>query len=297
VIVPHRVCGIGLLVAALASAPLPAHAVTQTPTELLTQGDAKASDGQHAEAARLYHEAYMKMSADERADMGELVVEAALESVRKAWNKSEDPALLELTADLIEDFESDMSGTAPEFIDEARVWLAERQPEEPPEDDGGDDAGGDDIWTDDDPVDIGTGTTTDTGEDPGKEIVGPVLIGAGGALLVGGVVLLAVGAPIGGKAEDARDDAFASEELMALENGSMADMMMATEFRDNYDTYVEDEKKRGRGMMIGGGILLGVGVGLAAYGVVRLVQHKKKKRASQARLQVLPRSGGLTVRF
>jgi hypothetical protein len=289
---PHRACGIGLLVAALASAPLPALAA-QSPTELLTQGDAKASDGAHDEAARLYHEAYKQMSADERADMGELVVEAALESVRKAYDKNPDPALLELAESLMEDFESDMSGPRPEFIDAGRRWLDKKRPE--PEPDAGDDgSSGDPDFPDDDPVDIGGDDGTDHDQGPQREIVGPVLIGAGGAVLITGIVLLAVGAPVGGNAEDARADALDSPEFEAL-SATPSGQPLAEQFRSQYDTYVDDETKRGRSLMIAGGVMLGVGAGLAVYGVVRLVQHRKKQRTSAIR--VIPSGAGLTVRF
>ena len=294
-IVPHRVCGIGLLVAALATGPLRADAAASvsSPTELLMEGDEKASDGDHGGAARLYLEAYKGMSADERADMGELVVESALDSVKKAYNKSSDPSLLDLCASLIEAYESDMSGPEPDFIAEAKQWLAERRPAAST--DGPDqDPYEDPDFPDDDPVggdDGGGGGPVDG--DPGREIVGPVLIGGGAALAVTGIILLALGAPAKGDAEASRDDVLNSPEFANL---MMTQMDQAIAFSDAYDQYVDDETKRGRGLMIGGGILLGVGVGAAVYGAVRIVRHRKKKNGSSS-ARVLPTAGGVLVRF
>lgn len=294
-IAPHRVCGTGLLVAALAFSPLRADAAASmsSPTELLMEGDEKASNGDHGGAARLYLEAYRGMSADERAEMGDLVVESALESVKKAYGNSSDPALLDVGADLIDAYESDMSGPAPAFLDEARAWLAERRPVAEPDPTKG--PYEDPDFPNDDPVGGGDGGFGDTGPtdgDPGKEVVGPALIGVGGALAVTGIILLALGAPAKSEAEQAREEVLGSPEFGSLQ---MSDQTQATQFSEAYDQYVADETKRGRGLMIGGGILLGVGVGAAAYGIVRVVQHRKKSRSSSA--QILPSAGGLTVRF
>ncbi len=294
---PHRVCGIGLLVAALATGPMRADAAARvdSPTELVLQGEEKAANGEHAEAARFYLEAYKGMPADERAQMGDLIVESALESVKKAYNKSPDPDLLDLGTELIEAYGSDMSGPEPAFIDEARRWIEERRERD------GDGGPGENPFEDpdlpDDPVGDDDGIGADDGGSQTDEIAGPILVGVGGAMGVSGIIMLALGARLPNKVEDTRRDFYAGDEYTTFVNDPDTTQAQIDQFDADYDAYIDRENKRGKNLMIGGGILLGIGVGAAVYGVVRMVQHRKKKKNGSSAAQVLPSAGGLFVRF
>jgi hypothetical protein len=303
---PHRACGIGLLAVSLAIGPLSLADASLAPstTDLVIAADEKAEAGRHAEAARLYKEAFDTMSADDRAQIGDVVVETGLESIYKAYKADPDPALLDLTAEFIESFESDMAGGAPKFIENARVWLAERRPqpaaatagasggddgETPLDDDGGDDLGFD--------GDGGGGGGDDGGPPPKGDPVGGVLLGVGSAVTITGIILLATGSRLGPKAEEARDTLEMSDAYAARMNSTVPMVMMNFEqFVIDLDDFVVSETKKGKNVMIGGGVLLGVGIGIAAYGVVRLAQNRKKREGS-ARVEFLPSRGGLLMRF
>lgn len=277
-ILPHVRCGIGLLVASLAVAGWrPAHAAgpSEDATALIVQADAAHDAGSLAEAADLYGRAYRAMSAEERESMGEFVVEVALDDLRASWKKSTDRGYAEAAAALLDDYERDTGGTLPGALAEHRTWIDEALAE----------AGGEPA-VDPDEGSFGPEVTPPPppptkrrDRPPGeRDVVAPVLIGVGAAAAIGGAVMIALGAPLGKKARSSRDEALADPRLM---DATLVNQMA---FAAAYDDYVDAEKKRGTGLVAGGAVLIGAGIGVAAYGVVRLVQARKQPGAS-ARLR------------
>jgi hypothetical protein len=108
-------------------------------------------------------------------------------------------------------------------------------------------------------------------------------MGLGAAVAIGGIVMLAVGVPVGDDAVAARDAAFADPRFMVASPSDQAIFTM------QYNDYVSAEQKRGKGLVAGGAVLLVVGVGLATYGVVRLVKHRRAARTSAG---IQPIAGG-----
>jgi hypothetical protein len=53
-----------------------------------------------------------------------------------------------------------------------------------------------------------------------------------------------------------------------------------TASEDAIDDYRAAGRRTGNGLMIGGGIALAIGVGLAAWGITRLVRHRSASRTA-----------------
>lgn len=275
---PHVACGVALLAASLVlAAPRPAFASSvfgpgEDATSLVVAADAAHEAGRLAEAADLYRRAYTAMSPEEREALGAVVVGVALDDLKATFTATSDAAYARTAGELLDMLERDAGGSLPDDLVTHRTWIdealaAESAREEPPADDPTEG-----VATPEEPAPRGDR------EPAGREIAGPVLVAAGAAAAVGGIVMLAVGAPLGDKAERAREDALADPRFMAA---APADQEL---FSMQYADYVGAEKKRGTGLIAGGAVLLVVGVGVATYGVVRLVQHRRRG-STTARVQ------------
>lgn len=286
---PHVACGVAVLAASLVLAtPRPAFASSATgasafgpsedATSLVVQADAAHEAGRLVEAADLYTRAYRAMSAEEREALGAVVVGVALEDLKATYTTTSDAAYARTAGELLDAFESDVGGALPDDVAAHRSWiddaLAGAEPEDEPEVDDPTDAS---ITPEPTPGDRGERDRS------GREIAGPVLVAVGAAAAIGGVVMLALGAPLGDDAEASRDAALADPRFTSA---SPSDQMI---FQMQYEDYVDAEKKRGTGLVAGGAVLLVIGVGLATYGVVRLVKHR---RAASTAARVSPIAGG-----
>jgi hypothetical protein len=109
---------------------------------------------------------------------------------------------------------------------------------------------------------------------PRRDVAGIGLVAGGSVALAGGVTLLAIGGtlvPRGRRQFDACDDC--DESLRS--------------------DYLDDVRAASRPYLIAGGIAAGVGVGLLAWGIVRLVRRKRHDTAAARRWMPIP--GGLAM--
>jgi hypothetical protein len=116
-----------------------------------------------------------------------------------------------------------------------------------------------------------------------RELVGPISVGVGVAAAVAGVAMIGVGAPLGRRAERAQTAAFEDPRYLALDPEDPA----TVEYVDGYADYVRHERRRTRALVAVGSVLVAAGVGVAIYGVVRLVRHRRGGDET-ARVRAIP---------
>ena len=203
----------------------PVSARTEDATALALQADTAHEAGQLGDAGELYARAYRAMTAEEKMALGEVMVTAALDDLRAAPS---DPSRTALANELLAEYERDV-GILPDAIAEHRVWSS--GPAEDTDDPSADDAA---------PRASDPEPSRREVEHRGarREIGAPLAIGFGVAATLGGAALLAFGAPLGRRAEHARDAALADPLFLALDEPD------ATEYREGYDDYVSHEKQR-----------------------------------------------------
>lgn len=276
--------------------PASARRLAPSPTELISEGDRLHNDQKYADAAKAYAGAYTAMSPEQKSSaVGLLVVESAAREYQQAFLSSGDIALLEASRDVLQTFVDDRTasgGNIPGSILQelrrvegvlANLRPSPSGPEEPPEEETEE--------TDEaterpppllEPQDTQPAEPSDRQPAPRRklDVVGLGLTIAGGVLVVGGAVLLGVGAPIGPDAEERRDEDLDSEIFMMLSPAQQED------FRSDYDDWVDDEKRRGVAFMASGGAALGLGVALVIGGAVRLARSRSQTQ-TQARLPTL----------
>jgi hypothetical protein len=102
------------------------------------------------------------------------------------------------------------------------------------------------------------------------------LVSTGAVVTLTGTLLLAVGAPLRGRAMRYRSEALASPEF--TERGS-AEQAVIEEY---LAAYVADEKRRGIALMATGGALIGVGLAGVIVGSLRLARPNRPRGPSAA---------------
>jgi hypothetical protein len=287
--------------AAVAPAPDPHQQIN----DQIAQADAARKDGRLADAARLYADAYRMTTRVEDYRGSEVALDVALlaaEVYREAFKASDkDYALCEESRELLRAVVDDWTAAGqavPEAVLEELRWAEARlaeaprvapepEPEPTPE------------IREDPPHDTGPpiptsnaaaprasqGHQTPQGSDSGaaaRDGLGIALVSTGAAATVAGVVLLALGAPLKGRATRYRSEALASPEF--TERGS-AEQAVIEQYLAGY---VADEKRRGIGLMVTGGSLIGVGLAGVIVGSLRLVRSARP-RGTSAAMRVAPR--------
>lgn len=273
--------GVALLVA-VSSHPVAARARTGDATAIALQADAAHEAGRFGEAGELYARAYRAMNAEERTALGEVMVAAALDDLRSSHRAAPDPDRTRLAGELLAEYEREV-GTLPDAIADHRAWLAAEDVPAPVEDD----------VLDDDPAPTRRQTYDD---EPAprtierraapRDVAAPLSIGFGVAATIGGAALLAFGVPLGKRAEAARADALADPQYLALDDNDPETIA----YEQGYDDYVKHEKRRATAFAVTGSLLVAAGIGLAVYGAIRLVRHRRAP-SEMARVRAIP--GGL----
>ena len=106
--------------------------------------------------------------------------------------------------------------------------------------------------------------------------VNATLLTLGLASVVGGTVVLAVGAR-----NSSQIDARVDEQLAALAAVPEYTEGQRQEFRDAIAAWEQDNRATARGMIVGGAVLAAAGVGLSAWGLVRIGHDRKHDQPSR----------------
>lgn len=259
-----RAAGIGLLAASLVLAPARSFAASAPDaTALAVEGDAAHDAGRIRESADLYVRAYRAMTPEEKHALGEVIVTAAVEDLRACFDADPDPSFPRTAGELLDQYERDTKAPLPATLAAQREWVASTQASEP-----------------DDDVAIVPDTSPDVppprAHSPasGNKVVGPLAIGFGVAVAIGGAAMIGFGAPLSNAAERARRDAFADPRYLALPPADPATIAYVS----GWDAYVRHEQRRTTALVAVGAILVGAGLGLAVYGVTRVVRARRANR-------------------
>ncbi len=275
--------GFPLVASAAESAPA---TVEQNAEERVVQAVTAKDEGRFDDATRLFAEALrLVQSSDYRnTDFALEVVLATAEAHRKAFEvSSDDYSIFERSRELLREFASGLEAegqTIPAQVINELDWLDEQLAKapapvppviEPPP-----------VEEDPDP-EIDIGPTVDSPEEErrpevdnpilserrGPDPLGITLVATGAAATVTGAILLGIGAPLAGRAEQFREDAVASPEFVSR---GPDDQEVAQGY---FDAYVADERRRGTILMATGGAALGLGVAATVVGAIRLARHRK----------------------
>jgi hypothetical protein len=260
VIHPRRACGIGLLAASLVLASVRPVSAAPDATALAVQADAAHDEGRMRESAELYVRAYRTMTRDEKAALGEVIVVAAVEDLHACWKADPDTSFARTAGELLDEYERDTKAPLPAALAAQREWIDSASAETSVP-----------IAPDPEPP------TTDTPEpsSPSKHgrVVGPVLLGVGVAAAIGGAAMIGFGAPLARRAEAARREAFADERFLALPPGDPGTIGYVAGWED----YVRHERRRTTAFATLGAVFIAAGVGLATYGIIRIVRQRRSR--------------------
>lgn len=245
--------------------------------ELMREAEAKQGVGAYAESAALFAEAYRSRPPKKRADdVGEITVESALADYRLASEQAPaDIELLEARAALLEEFLTAREQADPKAVPQAmrdeleqvRTQIGERREAER--------RAREDVLEPEPtpqaaiPVEAPTSKTT-------NPKVNATLLTLGLASVVGGTVVLAVGAR-----NSSQIDARVDEQLAALAAVPEYTEGQRQEFRDAIAAWEQDNRATARGMIVGGAVLAAAGVGLSAWGLVRIGHDRKHDQPSR----------------
>jgi len=293
-----------LPIVAVASAEAPL--AEQTVESALTDAKRSEAEGHLATAARQYADAYRMTSSHEDYGGSEVAADIVFNAARlyrAAFNASDtDYTFLRESVALFDAMEEEWANLGlpiPQEIQDQRDWAEERLSQQPPPPakikkkppkkgppkKGPPKEGP----PKEPPVVPPTPTLSDGDSSLLSQEVGMTLVGLGIATTVGGIVSLAIGVPVRGRAEDYRREVTASPEFAAL---GMADQTTAG---GHLDAYVSDEGRRGITLMAVGGAAASLGVAAIVVGTVTLVRGRRKG-PSAASLRHAPSAGmGVSV--
>ncbi len=206
--------------------------------------------GDYAGARVAWTEAYDRIETEEstwpyRATLLSLIVTATLSE----FSGGGDRASVREAAELVDD------ALASELDDEIRMSLQQERERlspyldpvpSPAETQPPDDLGP--------PEDL----STDAGQKNDRLIPNPVWIGSGGALIAGGLTALIVGSRFGPRATD-----------QVMDVGDSTSMPPGS-------TFISDERRKGTGWMVTGGVIAAAGVAALVVGIVRLTRDRKR---------------------
>lgn len=257
-----RAASIWLLAASLVLAPARASAFAPDATALAVEGDAAHDAGRIRESADLYVRAYRAMTPEEKHALGEVIVTAALEDLRACFDADPDPSFPRTAGELLDQYERDTKAPLPATLAAQREWVESTRA-----------AADDDIAiVPDAPRDVPPPQPRPPA--PRNKVVGPLALGFGVAVAIGGAAMVGFGAPLSNRAERARRDAFADPRFLALPPADPATIAYVS----GWDAYVRHEQRRTSALVAVGAILVGAGLGLAVYGVTRVVRQRRANR-------------------
>lgn len=250
-------------------------------SDQLKRADTANGEKRYSDAAQLYADAYRMTTATEDYRGTDIALEAvvhAMEAYHVACEGNRDyvscRASKELLAAFILDWEASGSSVPVQVLDELR-WLEEQLAQVPPP------LPAETV----EPVEPATVATADSDEDqeappkptkkpapkliiddperrdpPAGKALGIAFVVGGAVTTVGGAVLMAVGAPLEGRADRYRSEVFGSPSFTQRPPGEQAIIV------DHLDRYVGDERDRGTALMATAGAALGLGVAAIVVG-------------------------------
>lgn len=260
--------------------------------------------GEYREAAAAYAEYYRLLGDKRTSSVGENAVLVATDARRRAFETTQDRGELTLARDLLRDhldaFERATGSRTGKGADRAAEELArieaalsESEPAPAPAEPTpstptpGEPAAEEPTTAPEEPARRAeppppartepAGPALDRDAAPRRDVPGIALTAAGATLLAGGASLLVVGATLPSRAGSRYDDFIADDGRTSLSR----------------DAYVQEARDVGNPLVIAGGIGAALGAGLLVYGIVRLVQHRR--RGGQAALQWVPIPAGLAM--
>lgn len=247
--------------------------------ELMHEAEAKQAAGAYAESGALFAEAYRSRPPEKRADdVGEITVESALAAYQLASEQAPDDIdLLDARARLLDEFLTARERAKPQAVPQAmrdeleqvRTQIAalreaERSAREEP------------VEPESAPAtSIPVETPPDKRTNPKVDVT---LLTLGLASVVGGTVVLAVGAR-----NSSQIDARGDEGLAALDAVPEYTEPQRQEFRDAVAAWEQDNRATARGLIVGGAVLAAAGVGLTVSGLVRMAKRRKLATPHSAR--------------
>lgn len=255
---------------------------------LMDEGDAQQAAGAHAEAARTYAKAFDTFARRTKADGKEkqaviLAVDAFTAAQAQAPESLE---LLEEEAALLERFVARV-GDETALVEERarvkeRIEAVKREREVEAERREREEAAA--KREEAERLEREKREVTDsepTALDPRLRRKGAVLVASGVVGLVGGAALVGAGAWTLGAADERRDIRLAELEAR-LEAGEDLD---EAGIRDNLDQWHQRGRSLGVGLAVSGAVLAAAGIGLTAFGAVKL---RRAGKGAGARASVVP---------
>lgn len=270
----------------VASAEAPV--VEQTVESTLTDAQEFEAEGHLATAARHYADAYRMTSSHEDYGGSEVAADIVFKAAslyRAAFNASDtDYTFLRESVALLDAMEQEWTSLGqpiPDELQDQREWAEQQLSQQPPPAELVEVSPTKKVIPpsgeiNEDPLkgerpDVTPPPTTPDGDSSLlSRGAGMTLIGLGIATTVGGIVSLAIGAPLRGRAEDYRREVTTSPEFVAL---GMSDQTTATR---HLDAYVGDEGRRGITWMAVGGAAASLGVAAIVVGTITLVRGRRR---------------------
>lgn len=273
---------------ALALVATPVHAQTAPGdrTELLSRAQSELDAGNFRAAAESYAAYYEALGDDRTTVAGENAVLVAADAYRQAWDAGADRADLLAARTLLQahigDFTAATGSDSGEGVDEAKAelsWFQDKLEQTAPAPEPAPVPAAPPDETPTEPVTKGPTRRPDPAPPPppivedtpepskgGPDKVGLGLTIGGAASVAAGIFGLTYGSLYIRAVDDTADTAMPGVNQPA-----------------NFDpeAWRDDGHKVGRGLQIGGGIVLAIGGGLLAYGIVRLVAHSRGKAAAR----------------
>jgi hypothetical protein len=271
---------------------------------LLREADGHRKKGEHRQAGEKYAAYYRAQPESQRASSaGAYVVDFAVSSYLASFEASSEPADLEASKALLDEFLADVErvhGSADQpFAADAKTKretveakLAEltptstKQPEPEPESESESESGSEsgsesESESDSDPdPDPDPDPVVDRSPPPGPDKLGIGLVVGGSVVVLGGIGMLIGGSQYMSIAEDRL------RETEAMAAGS--------DFQPDRDAYLDNARKA-RNVMLGlGAAVVAVGLVPTIWGAVRLARHGKRNAKASARVGIGP-SAGLTL--
>jgi len=270
---------------------------------LMGQGDQQRAASEHAAAARSYTAAYDMLSAEDRVGLyGELALDNALADYRAAYEQApEDVATLEepiaLLERAIDQHEAAMASGQAEAVPERlveelarlRVQLGEIRAREAASADASDDEAP--TLEEPEPSMEPETPVEPNAKRPPARTADIAILASGVAAVVAGTGLIA-----GGGWNFSQIDERRETRLAALESGEFSDEASA-QYRADLEAWESQWRGRATGLVVGGSVLAAAGIGLTAWGAIRMRRHGQSGARASIAVPIVSRERvGLSVR-
>lgn len=308
-LVGHRWSAPALVVMLWAGGPSPSlgaepdseePASTQDFDTLMARGEQQREEGDHAAAARSYAAAYGALPGSEQSSLrGEIALDNAMADYRAAIEATpDDVTLLDESIALLAGFivrrkraaaDGEAEAVPPRLIDALEELREQR---DALREDAAETESDADLDTETDTA-ASTSSSGPTPRDtPPSSRTADIAILAGGVVgIIGGTALIASGAW-----NRSRVRQISEEQLGALNSGPYSDEVRA-QYRTELTQWQQQWFGAAAGLIAGGVVLAGAGVGLLAWGAVRMQRHDRSgARASIGAPMVSRQGAGLWVR-